>query len=47
MAKYTKAHPFEYVPRKKEKQDHYGQQKKHVQIVRMTNGQVRTIQHYY
>ena len=50
MSKVTKAHPFGYIGIKKakaERNPHFGEQKKYVQVIKMKNGQIRTIQHYY
>lgn len=48
MSKFAKAHPFGYIPiKKKEDRSTKSLQKKYLQVVRMKNGQVRTIQHYY
>lgn len=49
MAKYIKAHTIGYIPveKKRDRKDHFGEQKKYVQVIKMKNGQVRSIQHYY
>lgn len=44
---YIKAHPFGYTPiKQKNRNTHWGETKKKIQVIRMSNGQVRTIQHY-
>lgn len=44
---YIKAHPFGYVPvKKKNRNTHYGETLKKTQVIRMKNGQTRTIKHY-
>lgn len=47
---YVKAHPFGYVGIKKAKAGrnfHFGEQLKEIQTIRMKNGQIRNIKHYY
>lgn len=45
--KRIKIHPIGFIAIKaKNRNDHKGETKKYVQIVRMKNGQIRTIQHY-
>ena len=47
MKKRIAIHPIGYIaPKSKNQKDHYGEAKKYVQTVRMSNGQTRAIQHY-
>lgn len=49
---YAKAHPFNYIPVKNKKSIRHdsmmfrGESLDHIQVVRMKNGQTRTIKHY-
>lgn len=44
---YIKAHFPGYVPvAKKQKSSHFGESFKHVQVIKMKNGQTRVIKHY-
>jgi len=45
---YIKAHHFGYTPIKNKngRKSHYGETLKKIQVVRMRNGQTRTIYHY-
>ena len=48
MAKRIKVHPIGYAPiQSKSRNNHYGEQKKYVQTIKMRNGQIRSIQHYF
>lgn len=45
--KRIKVHPIGYIAVKaKSRDNHHGETKKYMQVIRMSNGQIRTIQHY-
>lgn len=46
---YVKAHPFNYIKIQKpvgDRKRHFGESVVRTQVIRMSNGQIRTIKHY-